>query len=88
MNVIFEKVLKNKIIKLIELYIDDDISELILDLPLSIGTYHTIEYDKVKNELILHMFDFDFDYPYSFDELNENDKLRIYQILKGIEHLD
>lgn len=87
MNVIFAKVLKNKIIKLISKYAID-VNEIILEFPLSIGIYHTIEYDKVSNDIILHMFDLDFDYPYSFDDLNENDKLRIYQILKGVEHLD
>jgi hypothetical protein len=87
MDAIFNKVLKNKIIKIIKKYADD-VDELILDFPLSVGFYHTIEYDSITNEIILHMFDFDFDYPYPYDDLSEDDKLRIYQILKGIEHLD
>ncbi len=87
MEVIFNKVLKNKIIKLIN-ELGVDVNELILDIPLSIGIYHTIEYDDVNDFIILHQFDFDFDYPYLFDDLPQNDKLRIYQILKGIEHLD
>lgn len=87
MDVIFAKVIKNKVIKLVRKYAID-VDELILEFPLSIGIYHTIEYDKVTNDLILHMFDLDFDYPYYFDELSEDDKLRIYQILKGIEHFD
>jgi hypothetical protein len=87
MDVIFNKVLKNKIIKLIKLY-SIDIDELVIDFPLSIGFYHTIEYDKITNEIILHMFDFDFDYPYLLEDMSEDDKLRVYQILKGIEHLN
>jgi hypothetical protein len=87
MNVLFNKVLKNKIIELIDLF-GNGCNEIILDFPLSIGIYHTIEYDKITNEITLHMFDLDFDYPYLFDDLNEDDKLRIYQILKGIKHLD
>ena len=33
---------------------------------------------------MLHMFDFDFDYPFLFDDLYEEDKLRVYQILKEL----
>lgn len=87
MDVIFNKVLKNKIIKLIKLY-SIDVDELVIDFPLSIGFYHTIEYDKITNQIILHMFDIDYDYSFPFDDLSQQDKLRVYQILKGIEHLN
>jgi len=87
MEIIFQKVLKNKIIKLILLY-GIDVYEIILDFPLSIGTFHTIEYDKITNELILHQFEWEFDYPHLFDDIPDEDKLRVYQILKEIEHLD
>lgn len=84
MEAIFNRVLKNKIIKIMKNYLDDDINELILDFPLSIGFYHTIEYDNTTNDVILHMFDFDYDYPFLFDDLYEEDKLRVYQILKEL----
>ncbi len=84
MEAIFNRVLKNKIIKIMKNYLDDDINELILDFPLSIGFYHTIEYDNNTNDVILHMFDFDYDYPFLFDDLYEEDKLRVYQILKEL----
>lgn len=84
MEAIFNRVLKNKIIKIMKSYLDDDINELILDFPLSIGFYHTIEYDNNTNDVILHMFDFDYDYPFLFDDLYEEDKLRVYQILKEL----
>ena len=84
MEAIFNRVLKNKIMKIMKNYLDDDINELILDFPLSIGFYHTIEYDNNTNDVILHMFDFDFDYPFLFDDLYEEDKLRVYQILKEL----
>lgn len=87
MDIIFNKVLKNKVIKLVKSY-GNDVYEIVLDLPLSVGNYHTIEYDNITNEIILHMFDFNFDYPYPFDDLNIDDRLRVYQILKGIEHLN
>lgn len=86
MDVIFNKVLKNKIIKVINQK-GGDLKELVLDLPLSIGYYHTIEYDIITNDITLHMFDLDFDYPYNYDDLSKDDRLRVYQILNGIQHL-
>ena len=83
MEIIFQKVLKNKIIKLIRQF-GVDVDELILDFPLSVGIFHTIEYDKILNEIILHQFEWEFDYPYLFDDLSDDDKLRVYQILNGI----
>lgn len=85
MEIIFQKVLKNKISKLISLY-GIGVNEIILDFPLSVGTFHTIELDKITNEVILHQFQWDFDYPHLFEDLSNDDKLRVYQILKGIEH--
>jgi len=85
MDALFNTVLKKKIINIMMKYLDDDISELIIDLPLSIGFYHTIEWDDANNDVILHMFDFDFDYPIYFEDLDEEDKLRVLQILKKIE---
>lgn len=87
MEIIFQKVLKNKIIKLIDLY-GLGVNEIILEFPLGIGTFHTIEYDKILNEIILHQFEWDFDYPYLFDDLSDDDKLRVYQILNSVQHLD
>jgi hypothetical protein len=83
MDIIFNKVLKNKIIKLIKLY-GIDVEELILDFPLSVGIFNTIEYDKVLNEIILHQFEWELDYPYLFDDLPDEDKLRVYQILNEL----
>ena len=55
MDVIFNKVLKNKIIKLIKIY-SIDVDELVIDFPLSIGFYHTIEYDKITNQTYVVLF--------------------------------
>jgi len=82
MDVIFSKVVKNKVIELVKVY--GPVNELVLNFPLSIGTYHTIEYDSTTREITLHMFESDFDYPFYFDDLSQQDKLRVYQILKGV----
>jgi hypothetical protein len=84
MDVILNKVIKKKIIKLIKDYTIDGINELVLDFPLSESTFHSIELLETDNDILLHSFDIDFDYPYLFEDFCEDDKLRIYQILKGI----
>ncbi len=88
MDVLLNKVLKNKIIKLIKSYTSDGINELVVDFPLSESTFHSIELVEIDQDILLHSFDTDFDYSLIFEDFSEDDKLRIYQILKGIEHLD
>lgn len=83
MQVIFDKILKRRIIDLIK-DLGGDVYELILDIPLSLGTFNTIEYDESQDDIILHVLEYDFDFPFLFEELPDEDKLRIYQILKGI----
>ena len=84
MEILFDKVLKNKIRGLILELCGGQNEELLVDFPLSIGTYQTIEIDLDSNDIILHLFDSDFDYPCLFDDLSSDDKLRVYQILKRI----
>jgi hypothetical protein len=84
MDAILNKVIKNKIIKLIKDYTTDGISELVLDFPLSESTFHSIELIEPEKDILLHSFDTDFDYSYLFEDFSIDDKLRIYQILKGI----
>lgn len=84
MNVILDKVLKNKITKIIKDFTSEDISELVLDFPLSEITFHSIELVSPGGDILLHSFDTDFDHSILFEDFNEDDKLRIYQILKGI----
>jgi hypothetical protein len=82
-EIIFDKVLKNKIKSIILELCSGENEELIIDFPLTIGSYHTIEIDD-DDDIILHMFESDFDYPFLFDDLSSDDKLRVYQILKRI----
>jgi hypothetical protein len=82
-EIIFDKVLKNKIKSIILELCSGENEELIIDFPLTIGSYHTIEIDD-DDDIILHMFESDFDYPFLLDDLSSDDKLRVYQILKRI----
>ncbi|NDF16545.1 MAG: hypothetical protein EB079_01055 [Verrucomicrobia bacterium] len=83
-EILFDKVLKRKIKSLIIELCCGQNDELLIDFPLSIGVYQTIEIDDDLGDIILHLFDSDFDYPFLFDDLSSDDKLRVYQILKGI----
>jgi hypothetical protein len=86
MRVIFDKVIRERLIDIINLY-GFGLTELVIDLPLSVGFFHTIEV--VNNEIIvLHQFDFEFDFDisYYFEDLSEDDKLRIYMILKFLKN--
>jgi hypothetical protein len=78
MKEIFGSVIRKKVTKLIR-DIGLDISEIVIDLPLSFETFDTIELN--NNIIILHRFLDNLDYSYLFDELDDEDKLEVYKLL-------
>lgn len=78
MKEIFGSVIRKKVTKLIS-DIGLDISEIVIDLPLSFETFDTIELN--NNNIILHRFLDNLDYTFSFDELDDEDKLEVYKLL-------
>lgn len=78
MKKIFSSVIKRKLIQLIN-DIGVDVSEIVIDLPLSFETFNTIELD--NRTIILHKFIDDLDYTTDFDDLDDEDKLDIYKLL-------
>jgi hypothetical protein len=78
MKEIFGSVIRKKVTKLIS-DIGLDISEIVIDLPLSFETFDTIELN--NNIIILHRFLDNLDYSYLFDELDDEDKLEVYKLL-------
>jgi len=78
MKEIFGSVVRKKVTKLIS-DIGLDISEIVIDLPLSFETFDTIELN--NNIIILHRFLDNLDYSYLFDELDDEDKLEVYKLL-------
>jgi len=78
MKEIFGSVIRKKVTKLIS-DIGLDISEIVIDLPLSFDTFDTIELN--NNIIILHRFLDNLDYSYLFDELDDEDKLEVYKLL-------
>ena len=78
MKEIFSSVIRKKVTNLI-IDIGLDISEIVIDLPLSFDTFDTIELN--NNIIILHRFEGNLDYSLLFDELDDNDKLEVYKLL-------
>lgn len=80
MKVILGKVVKKKVIKLIK-DIGKDIFELVIELPVSFVVFDSIEYIESTQKLILHYWEEDFDMSYDFDDLDNDDKIKIYEVL-------
>lgn len=84
MKKILFNVMKNKVINLIRI-LGFGINELLITIPLSVATFDSIEWDDVDDSVYLHIFEKDnYDIVVSFDELSEEDQLKVYQILAVI----
>jgi len=84
MKKILFNVMKNKVINLIRI-LGFGINELVITIPLSIATFDSIEWDDVDDSVYLHIFEKDnYDMVVSFDDLSEEDQLKVYQILAVI----
>lgn len=84
MKKILFNVMKNKVINLIRI-LGFGINELLITIPLSVATFDSIEWDDVDDSVYLHIFEKDnYDIVVSFDELSEEDQLKVYQILSVI----
>ena len=84
MKKILFNVMKNKVINLIRI-LGFGINELVITIPLSVATFDSIEWDDVDDSVYLHIFEKDdYDIVVSFDDLSEEDQLKVYQILAVI----
>lgn len=84
MKKILSSVMKNKIINLIRI-LGFGINELVITIPISVGTFNSIEWDDADDNVYLHIFEKDnYDLVMNFDELSEDDQLKVYQILSII----
>ena len=81
MKKILIHVMKNKIIQLIKI-LGIGINELVIDINLDCGSFESVEWDKEEDKVYLHIFeDEDIDIAFDFEELSEEDQLKLYQIL-------
>ncbi len=79
--------MKKKVIKIIQI-LGIGLTELIIDIDLSIGTFNSIEWSKSENKVWLHMFHDEGDIQISvdFDDLDKDDKYEIYTLLASITY--
>ncbi len=82
MKVILGKIIKKKTIKIIKT-LGIDIFEIVIKMPVSFIVFDSIEYVESSDKIILHYWEEDFDMSYDFDELENEDKLKIYEILSN-----
>jgi len=79
--------MKKKVIKIIQI-LGIGLTELIIDIDLSIGTFNSIEWSKSENKIWLHIFHEDEDIQISvdFDDLDKDDKYEVYTLLASITY--
>jgi hypothetical protein len=79
--------MKKKVIKIIQI-LGIGLTELIIDIDLSIGTFNSIEWSKSENKIWLHMFHDEEDIQISvdFDDLDKDDKYEVYTLLASITY--
>jgi hypothetical protein len=82
-NGIIKNILKRRLIRSIEL-LGFGMVELVYDIELSEIIINTIEYDRVNNLILLHVFNDELDMIYDFDNLSDSDKLIIIKSLDRI----
>jgi len=81
MKKIMSRVMKNNVVQLIKI-LGIGIYELVIDINLSCGNFETIEWNQEEDKIYLHIFhDEDFDITIDFDDIPEEDQLKIYQVL-------
>jgi hypothetical protein len=83
MKVILQKVIRKKVKNLIK-NLGVNTLELLIEMPLSFSMCDSIEYNEKDDRIYIHIFDDDdFDLICDFDDIEEEDKLKVYQILSS-----
>jgi hypothetical protein len=80
MKEIFNSVIRKKVRILIKT-LGGDVPELVINLPLSIAEFDSIEWNPDSKRIYLNIFDEDLEYTQNFDDLPNDDKIEIYKIL-------
>jgi hypothetical protein len=79
--------MKRKVAKIIEI-LGIGLTEIIIDIDTSIGTFNSIEWSKSERKIWLHMFheDEDIQITFDFDDLDKLDKYMVYTLLASIAY--
>lgn len=79
--------MKRKVSKIIQI-LGIGLTEIVMDIDLSLGTFNSIEWVKSENKIWLHMFheDDDIQISFDFDDLDKIDKYIVYTLLASIAY--
>ena len=79
--------MKRKMTKIIQV-LGIGLTEIVIDLDTSIGTFNSIEWSKSENKIWLHMFheDDDIQITFDFEDLDKIDKYMVYTLLASIAY--
>ena len=79
--------MKRKVAKIIQI-LGIGLSEIVVDIDLSLGTFNSVEWVKSENKVWLHMFheDDDIQISFDFDDLDKIDKYIVYTLLASIAY--
>lgn len=79
--------MKRKVAKIIQI-LGIGLTEIIIDIDLSLGTFNSVEWIKSENKVWLHMFheDDDIQISFDFDDLDKIDKYVVYTLLASIAY--
>lgn len=80
MKEIFNSVIRKKVRILIKA-LGMNFNELVINLPLSVDEFDSIEWDNTSRKIYLHIFNDDLEFSTDFDDLSDEDKLEVYNIL-------
>jgi hypothetical protein len=80
MKEIFNSVIRKKV-KILIKTLGADVPELVINLPLSIAEFDSIEWNPDSKRIYLNIFDEDLEYSQDFDDLSDDDKIEIYKTL-------
>jgi hypothetical protein len=79
--------MKRKVAKIVQI-LGIGLTEIIVDIDLSLGTFNSVEWVKSENKIWLHMFheDDDIQISFDFDDLDKIDKYIVYTLLASIAY--
>jgi hypothetical protein len=79
--------MKKKVAKIVQI-LGIGLTEIIIDIDLSLGTFNSVEWVKSENKVWLHMFheDDDIQISFDFDDLDKIDKYIVYTLLASIAY--
>ena len=79
--------MKKKVAKIVQI-LGVGLTEIIIDIDLSLGTFNSVEWVRSENKVWLHMFheDDDIQISFDFDDLDKVDKYIVYTLLASIAY--